>query len=155
MPFFDDFLNAAREMAIKTHGYYATPPGATRALLARERFEGVILEPCSGGGAMSRVLEEAGYIVASSDIRDEVYGEGGIDVFSLGGPYENAVTNPPVRDAAAIAEHLLAITTVKVALLMPWHLLPTLARRPRDLAPGNLDASLEQRGRIARHAVSL
>ena len=122
-----------REEDIKIHGYYATPPEATRLLLSRERFEGhCIHEPCSGGGHIARVLEEAGYRVRCSDVRDgdDVYGERGVNLFTLRGPFENTVTNPKVSEAAAVAEHLLAITTGKVALLMPWHLLPTLARRP-------------------------
>jgi hypothetical protein len=135
MSFFDAFLAAAREVNIKTHGYYATPSEAVDALLSRERFEGEIIEPCSGGGHISRVLEAEGYTVRSSDIREDVYGEGGVDVFSLNEPVPNAVTNPPVRIAAAVAEHLLSITTVKLALLLPWHLLPTLARRERYEPP--------------------
>ena len=75
------------------------------------------------------MLEEAGYEVRCSDVRDGVYGQGGIDVFSITEHVVNAVTNPPVREAAAITEHLLRITTGKLAVLMPFGLLPSLARR--------------------------
>lgn len=130
MSYFEAFLNAAREIAITTHGYYATPPWATRALLDRERFDGSILEPCSGGGAMSRVLEEAGHDIRSSDIRDDVHGEGGVDVFSIAGRVDNAITNPPGRQAVAIAEHLVGIADSKVAILMKLDLYVPLIRKP-------------------------
>lgn len=59
--------------------FYQTPTWAIEKLLEVVTFEGNILEPCSGNGAISKVLEEHGYNVVSQDIRDDesVYGVGG------------------------------------------------------------------------------
>jgi hypothetical protein len=50
--------------------FYETPAEATHALLVLERFEDDIWEPACGKGAISRVLEAAGYDVHLSDIED-------------------------------------------------------------------------------------
>jgi hypothetical protein len=50
--------------------FYETPIEATHALLVLERFEDDIWEPACGKGAISRVLEAAGYDVHLSDIED-------------------------------------------------------------------------------------
>ena len=50
--------------------FYETPIEATHALLVLERFEDEIWEPACGKGAISRVLEAAGYDVFNSDIED-------------------------------------------------------------------------------------
>jgi hypothetical protein len=44
-------------------GYHPTPPRGARALLARESFKGVLWECACGDGAISRILEAAGYEV--------------------------------------------------------------------------------------------
>ena len=46
--------------------FYPTPPEATRALLSVESFQGDIWEPACGDGAISKVLEAAGYQVVST-----------------------------------------------------------------------------------------
>ncbi|MHB2265016.1 SAM-dependent methyltransferase [Aliihoeflea sp. PC F10.4] len=50
--------------------FYETPVEATRALLALESFGLEIWEPACGKGAISRVLEDAGYEVFLSDLID-------------------------------------------------------------------------------------
>jgi hypothetical protein len=57
--------------------FYETPAEATHALLVLERFEDEIWEPACGKGAISRVLEAAGYDVFNSDIEDR--GTAGLD----------------------------------------------------------------------------
>jgi len=59
--------------------FYATPAWVTEALLQHVTFRGPVWEPCCGDGAMSRVIEQAGYRVHSSDLVDRGYGEAGID----------------------------------------------------------------------------
>lgn len=54
--------------------FYATPAPSTEALLSVEQFEGNIWEPCCGEGHISRVLEDAGYTVQSTDLVDRGYG---------------------------------------------------------------------------------
>ncbi len=50
--------------------FYQTPRVATQSLLAFESFSETIWEPCCGHGAISAVLEENGYSVILSDLRD-------------------------------------------------------------------------------------
>lgn len=76
--------------------FYPTPPEATRALLSVESFEGSIWEPACGDGAISKVLEAAGYQVVSTDLIDRGYGAGGQDFLKSTEPLgRNIITNPP------------------------------------------------------------
>lgn len=91
--------------------FYRTPTYATEALLRRETFEGDIWEPACGDGAISKVLEAAGYTVHSTDLVDRGYGTGGVDFLNplvldsllIGGAYDNIVTNPPFNLATEFA----------------------------------------------------
>ena len=104
--------------------FYPTPPEATRALLAVERFEGSIWEPACGEGHISKVFEEASHSVVSTDLVDHGYGEGGRDF--LGERLalaKHIVTNPPygrgLGDAfVRHALHLTRQTGGKVAMLL-------------------------------------
>lgn len=103
----------------ETHDFYPTWPPATKALLAVERFEGAIWEPACGDGAMSRVIEEAGYNVISTDLVDRGYGQGGCDFMMEWSPRApNIVTNPPFRWAVEFTNRALFLTTGKVALFL-------------------------------------
>lgn len=96
----------------ETHDFYPTWPGATRALLKVERFEGTIWEPACGDGAMSRELEAAGYQVVSTDLIDRGYGEGGRDFLAEWSPLApNVVTNPPFRWAVEFVDRALVLTS--------------------------------------------
>lgn len=76
--------------------FYPTPPEAVRALLSMESFEGSVWEPACGDGAISRVLEAAGYQVVSTDLIDRGYGAGGQDFLKSDRPLaKNIITNPP------------------------------------------------------------
>lgn len=76
--------------------FYPTPPEATRALLSVESFEGSIWEPACGDGAISKVLEAAGYQVISTDLIDRGYGAGGHNFLKSDRPLaKNIITNPP------------------------------------------------------------
>ena len=97
--------------------FYPTPPEGTRALLKCESFVGPIWEPACGDGAMSKVLENAGYKVISTDLEPRGYGAQGDFFFypSLLAP--NVVTNPPFRLAQEFADRALALGCEKLALL--------------------------------------
>lgn len=98
--------------------FYPTPPDATEALLGVERFNGAIWEPACGDGAISKVLEAAGYAVVSSDLIDRGYGETGIDfLMEWQSRAPNACTNPPFKLAVPFVRKALALTTGKVAFL--------------------------------------
>lgn len=76
--------------------FYPTPPEAVRALLSVEQFEGSVWEPACGDGAISKVLEKAGYSVISTDLIDRGFGRGGYDFLKSTTPLaRNIITNPP------------------------------------------------------------
>lgn len=111
--------------------FYQTPAYVTEKLLNVEPFLGTIWEPCSGAGAISKVLEEAygKERVFSSDIRtdDGVYGRKGYD-FVNGFPntrldhfpleVDNVITNPPFYCAKEIIENALLASRRKVAMFL-------------------------------------
>jgi len=105
--------------------YYQTPSWAVEKLLEHESFEGVILEPCCGAGAITKVLEDAGYEVISSDIRtdDDVYGAAGQDILKtnlrdVNYKFDNIITNPPYFCAKEVIEKSLELTSKKVAMIL-------------------------------------
>lgn len=98
--------------------FYPTPPEATEALLRVESFEGAIWEPACGDGAISRVLEAAGYDVVSSDLVDRGYGEARHDfLMEWRARAPNVVTNPFFKLAIEFVRHALSLTLGKVAIL--------------------------------------
>jgi hypothetical protein len=110
--------------------FYPTPPSGTRALLAVEGFDGPIWEPACGDGAISKVLEEAGHTVISTDLVDRGYGEARIDFLMerrLLAP--NIVTNPPFKLAEPFIATALGLGASKVALLCRLAWLEGAARR--------------------------
>ena len=84
--------------------YFPTPEWATHALIENERFEGEIWEPACGDGAMSRVLEQTGCPVFSTDLFDRGYGEAGVDFLKADRVSDNIVTNPPYNSAEAFVK---------------------------------------------------
>jgi hypothetical protein len=89
--------------------FYPTPPEGTLGLLKVESFVGNIWEPACGNGAMSKVLESAGYKVVSTDLEPRGYGTQG-DFFFYGSLLApNIVTNPPFRLAQEFADRALAL----------------------------------------------
>jgi hypothetical protein len=102
---------------------YETPPGATRALLAEERFDdGAIWEIANGRGAISRVLRAAGYRVVATGIAD--YGvpdaRAGVDFLAQTAAPEGVttiLTNPPFMHANAFVRHALSLAPRVVMLL--------------------------------------
>ncbi len=96
--------------------FYPTPTWVTRALIANEKFEGEILEPACGDGAMSCVLSETNY-VRSSDLHDRGYGicEDFLTETQL---YDNIITNPPFNLAEKFVEQCRKRTIRKFALLL-------------------------------------
>jgi hypothetical protein len=98
--------------------FIRTPPEITEALLRYEIFEGDILEPCCGDGAISKVLQTK-YKVVSFDKYPYGYGKQK-DLFEISHPYDNIITNPPFGQQQLVKKHLLSITRKKLALL--WYI---------------------------------
>jgi methylase of polypeptide subunit release factors len=98
--------------------FVQTPKEITEALLKLEKFEGSILEPCCGKGAISEVLKSEGYEVISSDKFSYGYGEEK-DLFEVEEEFDNIITNPPFTQQQKVKKHLLNLAKKKVCLL--WY----------------------------------
>lgn len=110
--------------------FYPTPPEATRALLSVEKFTGAIWEPTCGDGAISRVLEDAGHTVISSDLVDRGYGQPRVDFLMERTPRApNIITNAPYKLAVPFITNALALTEGKVAMLFRLAFLEGKARK--------------------------
>jgi len=83
-----------------------------------ENFEGDILEPCCGKGAISEILKSKGYNVISSDKFEYGYGELK-DVYDIKEEQDNIITNPPFTLKVEMVKHLLKLTKKKLCLL--WY----------------------------------
>lgn len=102
-------------------GFVQTPEKITEILLKEENFEGDILEPCCGKGAISKVLLSHGYSVKSSDIHEYGYGEKK-DVFKLQGMYDNIITNPPFNNKLAVTIYKDLQNKYRKKLVLLWYL---------------------------------
>lgn len=96
--------------------FYPTDPMWLQPLLRREKFEGVIHEPCCGNGDLVLPLRRAGYQVEASDIA-RYGGHKVIDALELKGMH-NVLTNPPYLLAEELIRHWLAHATGKVSVLV-------------------------------------
>jgi hypothetical protein len=110
--------------------FCATSPEGTAALLEVERFDGPIWEPACGDGAMSRVLESAGYQVVSTDLVNRGYGTPRVDfLMEPRALAPNIVTNPPFKLLTPFMRHALALSPRKLALLLRLQCLEGVERR--------------------------
>lgn len=114
---------------------YETPPEATRGLIFRERdrwreIGGPLWEPASGNFEIVKLLEEAGFNVAASDLRDRGHNSMAQDFFAFRKPLGGArilVTNPPFncvnwRDGKGrwIIHAMEELGIEYMALLLSW-----------------------------------
>ncbi len=99
--------------------FVQTPPVAVRLLLEREQFDGVTWEPAAGRGAISKVLEESGMSVRSTDLLHYDYGKSGVDFFKSKRVFDNIVTNPPYSLMVKFIAHGHTLFRKKMALLLP------------------------------------
>jgi hypothetical protein len=98
--------------------FFPTPRWATFALIENEKFNGEIWECACGDGAMSRVLEETGCTVISSDLYERGYGEAGYDFLKPHRSTDNIVTNPPYNCAEAFVASGVKHARSKFSLLL-------------------------------------
>lgn len=113
--------------------YYQTPYSMTKQLLEVENFEGKILEPSCGAGAIVKVLRDFKKSVDYCDLNNE---------FSLTGvfknfkdfinddfeKYDNIITNPPFSLAKEFILKAKQIANNKIAMLLPLNYLHGVAR---------------------------
>ena len=83
------------------HDYYATEPAAAEWLLKLVDLAPDIWECACGEGHLSKVFENAGKNVLSTDLIDRGYGYGGVDFLILRDTsyHGDIVTNPPYKHA--------------------------------------------------------
>jgi hypothetical protein len=98
--------------------FFPTPAWATYALIDNEKLSGEIWECACGNGAMSRVLDKTGCIVASSDLYERGFGETGIDFLTAKRQSDNIITNPPYNSAEGFVAAGLKKARQKFALLL-------------------------------------
>jgi hypothetical protein len=117
-------LNGAYKPTVKRFAdldgpdFFATPPWATFALIDNEPFEGDIWECACGDGAMSRVLEQTGCPVYSSDLFSRGYGDHGHDFLAPHRLADNIITNPPYNCAEGFVANGVIHAKRKFALLL-------------------------------------
>lgn len=107
--------------------FYQTPTWAIQKLLERIELSGSILEPCSGNGAIAKLISGC----VASDIRsdDEVYGTKGVDFFSYREKtFDHIITNPPFAIAQDIIEHSIKVANKKVYMLLKLQFLESVTR---------------------------
>lgn len=101
--------------------YYATDPIALELLLDIESFSNSVWECACGEGHLSRVLDERGYYVLSTDLIDRGYGTGGINFLQTDFKFDgDIITNPPYKYAKEFVEHAIETITDghKVAMFL-------------------------------------
>lgn len=92
------------------HDYYATQPIAAEWLIKIEDLDENIWECACGEGHLSKVFEEYGFNVRSTDLIDRNFGEGGVDFLECTEKWNgDIVTNPPYRYAQEFIEHALSV----------------------------------------------
>lgn len=118
--------------AREENDYYATDPKALELLLDIESFSKNIWEPACGGGHLSKVLEDRGYNVFSTDLIYRGFGRGGVDFLSQNEEFDgDIITNPPYKSAKEFVEHAIERVTDghKVAMFLKLQFLEGKARR--------------------------
>ncbi len=105
--------------------YYPTPSEATLILLANQELSANIWEPACGQLHISKVLEEKGHRVKSTDINE------GEDFFEQDTVFTgDIVTNPPFKYAQKFVEHALTLTSGRVCMLMALGFMTSQSRKP-------------------------
>lgn len=91
------------------HDFYCEPESCVHTLFNVIKFEGAIYDPCCGTGNIVKVARSRGYPASGSDIIDRGFGFPVRSFFDMEGPLDNAVCNPPFREAVRIVEHALRL----------------------------------------------
>lgn len=108
----------ARNFALEEreeHDYYATDPSSLEKYLEALKRDHITLdiniwECACGEGHLSKLLEQKGFNVKSTDLIDRGYGEGGIDFINTQTKWGGYIlTNPPYKYAKEFVEHSLEL----------------------------------------------
>ncbi|MCB2848797.1 class I SAM-dependent methyltransferase [Streptococcus dysgalactiae] len=114
--------------------FYATPENATKLFLSKHKLNNgwSFLEPACGQGHISKILKEMfpNSEIASTDLIDRGYGQGGIDF--LTNDFEKVdvvITNPPFKFAKEFIEKSLTIANKQVVMFAKIQFLETEKRK--------------------------
>ncbi len=113
---------AAHSWAREALEHYVEPFWCSERLIAEEKFESGVWDPCCGFGRIPDSAKKAGLYAIGTDIVDRGYREfvGSFDFLSLDKLYaENIVCNPPFMIAGRFAQHALSLGAQKVAMVFP------------------------------------
>lgn len=113
--------------------FYATPPGFTRLMLSMVHFDGPVLEPAAGDGAISTVLQEHGLETVSADVapRTETILEQDFITYPYEGGKYDIVTNPPFKLWAEFFEKAMIIARRRIAFVAPISIMNSGGRYER------------------------
>ena len=112
--------------------FYATAPEAAEWLVLIEDLDRNIWECACGAGHLSKVFEDHGYNVRSTDLIDRGYGQGGIDFLQTSEAWDgDIVTNPPYKHAEDFIKHALELVPdgKKVCMFLKIQFLEGKARK--------------------------
>jgi len=127
------------------HDFYVEPAWCVRGLFSAVSFDGAIHDPACGTGTILKVCKELGYVCAGSDIRGAPSWD-----FISDAPFtvSNIISNPPFNLAEPFIRKAWAVTTKKVAFLMPLSFLES-ARRKKLFTDCPLSRVIVSRSRIS------
>jgi len=109
-------FSAANRGQRKKSDFYQTPYSMTEQLLEIECFNGSILEPCSGDGAILSVINKEYDLVFSNEVRNSYEFDFIKEEFVR---VDNIITNPPFSLAFEFIEKSKSIYNKKIAMLLP------------------------------------
>jgi hypothetical protein len=118
-----------KDKPVNPDEYFPTAEGTTRALLPVLTEIGwpvEVWECACGEGHVSKQLDAAGYVVASTNLTDRGFGDTGVDFLATTHALApSIITNPPFSLSDEFLVHALTILGIEyVALLLPngiWH----------------------------------
>jgi len=113
--------------------FYATDPKAAELLLQLETFSPNIWECACGEGHLSKVFEQAGYNVKSTDLIDRGYGEPNVNFLDIKDISWDGdiITNPPYKFAQDFIEKSLELIPEgrKIAMFLKVQFLEGKSRK--------------------------
>jgi hypothetical protein len=109
--------------------FFETPAWVTEQLCAVERIPRLVWEPCSGGGAIARILQRRGVNVLESDLTPR-NGQQKLDFLATREALAPAlITNPPYKHATKFIRQAHSLGIRYVALLLKADFLNAQERR--------------------------
>lgn len=109
-----------RKLDHSSKDFFQTPHPLTRLLLENEVFDGTILEPAAGKGAIVKVLKDFdNKEIVAYDLDDN----NGKDFLTEDRCFSNIITNPPFKLAHQFILHSKQLANQKIAMLLPLNYL--------------------------------